>query len=282
MRIFWGLVAAMVLAGLAYLVVSGDKGRSSGRAGAPAAVNPEGKNAPTVQSPGPGAGADPLNRNREAPSSATGAPSKGDARTPATANAPDANATLDAMLGGTSAEGPGAKDPPMDADRPYLTSPSRIDKRPDGSTLVDGRYVVKGDGTAEHPFEFGWDLLTSVQKTYDPKSARKRIPEGVAMLDAKHVRITGYIAFPLYVQQPRELLAMLNQWDGCCIGVPPTPYDAIEVRLTKPVTGDNRYAASGVVEGVLGIKPYIVDDWLVGLYVLESATMRGEGTATNP
>ena len=37
-------------------------------------------------------------------------------------------------------------------------------------------------------------------------------------------------------------LMMLNQWDGCCIGVPPTPYDAIEVKLkeaAKATRGSN-------------------------------------------
>ena len=33
------------------------------------------------------------------------------------------------------------------------------------------------------------------------------------------------------VGEVNEALVMLNQWDGCCIGVPPTPYDAVEVRL---------------------------------------------------
>jgi hypothetical protein len=94
------------------------------------------------------------------------------------------------------------------------------------------------------------------------------------MLDKQRVRITGYVAFPLYVQQPRELLVMLNQWDGCCIGVPPTPYDAIEVRTADVIKGDDRFATFGTVEGTLQVKPYVVGDWLVGLFIMEDAALK--------
>ena len=65
---------------------------------------------------------------------------------------------------------------------------------------------------------------------------------------------------------------MLNQWDGCCIGVPPTPYDAIEATLDKVAVGDARFAVTGAVTGKFGVKPYIVGDWLVGLYTMENGT----------
>jgi hypothetical protein len=151
--------------------------------------------------------------------------------------------------------------------------PSTREVQADGSVLYDGAFAIRGTGTAESPYEITWDLLTSVEKHYDPSTGKRQIPERVAMLAGKHVRITGYVAFPLLVQQPRELLVMLNQWDGCCIGVPPTPYDAIEVRLRGMVVGDDRFATYGTLSGRLGVEPYVVGNWLIGLYVLDDASL---------
>ncbi len=151
--------------------------------------------------------------------------------------------------------------------RPALT----LLRRDDGTLLVNDRWVIKGEGTSEKPYELTWEYLISAGETYDPKAGQNEIPSHIAMLDGKHVRITGWIAFPLYVQSATELLVMLNQWDGCCIGVPPTPYDAVEVNLRAPAEGDLRQAAFGTVQGVMGVKPYVVGGWLVGLYVMDQA-----------
>ncbi|MGA1393110.1 MAG: hypothetical protein ACO38W_08145, partial [Phycisphaerales bacterium] len=72
-----------------------------------------------------------------------------------------------------------------------------------------------------------------------------------------------------------EALVMLNRWDGCCIGVPPSPYDAIEVKLDRPVVRTQMHAIDyGEVVGVLEVEPYLVDDWLVGLYLMDNASMK--------
>jgi hypothetical protein len=151
--------------------------------------------------------------------------------------------------------------------RPALT----LLRRDDGTLLVNDRWVIKGEGTSEKPYELTWEYLISAGETYDPRAGQNELPPHIAMLDGKHVRITGWIAFPLYVQSATELLVMLNQWDGCCIGVPPTPYDAVEVNLRAPAEGDLRQAAFGTVQGVMGVKPYVVGGWLVGLYIMDQA-----------
>jgi len=157
--------------------------------------------------------------------------------------------------------------------KPYEVEASRMERRDDGSTLVDGKFVIRGDGSRERPFETTWEHLLTAERTFDPKNKRKGIPQSLAMMDGKYVKIDGHVAFPLMVQNPKECLVMLNQWDGCCIGVPPTPYDAIEARLRQAVTGDARFATSGSIIGKLGIKPYVVGDWLVGLYMIEDGTL---------
>lgn len=167
---------------------------------------------------------------------------------------------------------PAEANAPAPTNAPAAAGSSMV-RQADGTLLVNDRFVVKGDGSAEKPFEVTWEYLVSAGETYDPKNNQNKVPEHIQMLDGKHVRITGYIAFPLYVQTATELLAMLNQWDGCCIGVPPTPYDAVEVRLAQPAEGDDRMTTFGSVTGVFGVKPYVVGGWLVGLYVMERAAL---------
>ena len=165
---------------------------------------------------------------------------------------------------------PAASDGSVQKIGAYEVSPGKIEKKPDGSMLLDDKYVVKGEGTKEKPYEITWELLTSVDQAFDPHAGKNKIPQRIAMLQDKYVKFGGYIAFPMNMQQPKELLLMLNQWDGCCIGVPPTPYDAIEVTLNKSVTGEDRFSTTGSVVGKMGIKPYVVGDWLVGLYIMDS------------
>lgn len=165
----------------------------------------------------------------------------------------------------------------------FVVIPGKVEKKDDGSLLLDGKYVLKGEGTPEKPYIVSWDLLTSAEEAFDPQNGKRRLPERVAMLDGKSVRLNGYIAFPMTSTEPRELLSMLNQWDGCCIGTPPTPYDAVEVALTETVEGDDRFATTGKVVGTFHVKPYLEGDWLIGLYVMQDAklTPRDFGPGAN-
>lgn len=143
----------------------------------------------------------------------------------------------------------------------------------DGTLIIDERFPIKGKGTLEEPFIVSWDQLTAASEVYDPRKGQKKIPDFVQMLDGQYVSVTGYVAFPIYVKEPKEMLSMLNQWDGCCIGTPPTPYDAIEVHLEDVATKEQKMATFGTVAGRLSVKPYLVGDWLVGLYVMDSAAV---------
>lgn len=176
---------------------------------------------------------------------------------------------------------PSAAPVPPAESKPAETGPipAKIERLDNGNLKVDGRFTVKGDGSQENPYEVSWDHLISVSELYNPRDGKKRLPERVTMLDGKFVRLTGYVAFPMYVDKPRELLSMLNQWDGCCIGVPPTPFDAVEVRLKAAVEGSDRYATQGEVTGKFGVKPYLAGDWLVGLFVMDDAQFTTRSTA---
>jgi hypothetical protein len=151
--------------------------------------------------------------------------------------------------------------------------PASVVTRDDGSMLLDGRFAVSGQGTAEAPYKISWDLLISASEEYVPKQGRKNIPQRVSMFNGKFVEITGHVAFPLMAEAAEECLSMMNPWDGCCIGVPPTPYDAVEVHLAEPVTGQARFTTYGSIVGRLRVEPQLVGNWLVGLYVVEAAKL---------
>lgn len=163
----------------------------------------------------------------------------------------------------------GAASPPPAGPLPK----AKLAAQADGSVLVDDKYVVKGLGTEAEPFLVSWEMLISAQDTYQPRLGRKEIPDRVKMLDGKWIKIAGYVAFPIMAQSQDEMLMMLNQWDGCCIGVPPTPYDAIEVKLKQPVFGDDRLRVSGSVKGILRVDPYLIKDWLVSLYLMDDGVL---------
>jgi len=156
---------------------------------------------------------------------------------------------------------------------------AKLAEQADGSVLVDDKFVVKGKGTESEPFIVSWEMLISAQDTYQPRLGRKEIPDRLKMLSGKWVKISGFIAFPIMAQSQDEMLMMLNQWDGCCIGVPPTPYDAIEVKLKKGVVGEERLRVSGAVKGILRVDPYLIKDWLVSLYLMDDAQLMVEGKA---
>lgn len=155
----------------------------------------------------------------------------------------------------------------------FEIAPARVKLGDNGFTIYDERFPVKGAGTPEDPVEVSWDLLVSASETFQPRMGKKRLPERITMLDGKHVRITGYVAFPIMAAAQNEMLSMRNMWDGCCIGVPPTPYDAIEVKLKAAATGRDRFTSFGTIEGLMQVDPYIKGNWLLGLYLIEGAKL---------
>ncbi|MBU6412638.1 MAG: DUF3299 domain-containing protein [Planctomycetes bacterium] len=208
-----------------------------------------------------------------------GAPDAGSPSTPATSQSDkikkDEAVVEDviekALNGGASAP---VSSPESDKKIELKQTPVRIERKGEDEVLLDGTFTVKGRGTKESPYIVPWELIVLAQETYDPGQDKDEIPGAVMFLDGKYVRLTGYVCFPMYVPEPKEMLSMLNQWDGCCIGVPPTPYDAVEVHLAKKVGTDDRYAVYGVVEGVFRVKPYLSGKWLVGLYLLDESEFK--------
>ena len=165
----------------------------------------------------------------------------------------------------------------LDREIPEATvSPGRLVEA-DDAIVADGKYTIRGAGTKDDPYRVSWELLASAAEGYRPSLGERAIPQRIAALDGKWIRIDGYIAFPLGGTESTELLVMLNQWDGCCIGIPPTPYDAIEATIVAPMAAGQRHSINfGSITGQLLVSPYLVENWLVGLYLMDDAEVRIE------
>lgn len=251
MKMFWALLTMLAGVALILVLVPG-QGRSAGIDQAVEIETSPADSASEIEAPAPpGASAVPV---ESAPESDSTAPA--DSRD-APSSEPESRIIEHPEFGQIVA----ARRKPLD----------------DGFTLYDDRFKVRGSGSAEDPFEIPWELLISASDSYQPRRGKKKLPERVTMLHEQHVRVTGYVAFPIVATTQSELLAMRNMWDGCCVGMPPTAYDAIEVRLAQAATGESRFTAFGTVEGLFKVDPYVRGNWLLGLYLMEEAKLMPSG-----
>ena len=159
---------------------------------------------------------------------------------------------------------------------PTLTvgAAARIERLDDRTVRLDDRFTVRGSGTERDPYLVTWELLASASESVDAAAGKFVIPGRVADLRGAWVRISGYWAPPVQAFEARELMVMLNKWDGCCIGLPPTPFDSIEATLAAPmpVKGEHLFRF-GTITGRLEVEPFVAGSFLLGLYRLQEAVM---------
>ena len=162
------------------------------------------------------------------------------------------------------------------AQSPMVSTSARIgiEQQPDGSLRVDGRFTVTGSGSEQDPFVIGWPLLASAAETMNAGSGLVTPPPHIAFLSGQWVQISAFVAPPLWGERTSELLVMKNRWDGCCIGLPPTPFDCIEATLLEPIKLGARHSISfGTIRGRLVVEPFAAGNFLIGLYRLEAARL---------
>lgn len=149
--------------------------------------------------------------------------------------------------------------------------------REDDGALVIGRVRILGSGSEADPYELPWGVLISAIRTYNPRLELNDLPAWSEALNGKHVRLTGFAFLPVVASQTDELLLMLNPWDGCHMGAPPTPYDSVEVMLNEAVNlgGRNGFVT---VTGIFNVDPYLLRGWLVSLYTMEQARLEFSGS----
>ena len=170
---------------------------------------------------------------------------------------------------------PSATEPIAKAAAPVRPpSPARIERKPDGTIELDGRFMVTGAGTEQDPFVISWPLVFSASETIDAATGARTAPGHIDFLNGQWVQISGYLAPPLWGEQTSELLVMKNRWDGCCIGLPPTPFDCIEASLAVPLRlGAQHTISFGTVRGRLVVEPFKAGAFLLGLYRLQDASI---------
>lgn len=154
--------------------------------------------------------------------------------------------------------------------------PAKIE-RVEGNIRLDDRFTVTGSGTAADPYVLPWALMMSASETFNPSRGRLVLPERVTMFDGSWVRFEGNFAIPFAERFVSELLLMQHPWDGCCLGVPPTPYDAIEVSLAAPIEQRPQF---GLVAGRLKVDPFVRGQWLYGMYLMEGASLARKPAAS--
>lgn len=279
MRTFW--IAILVLA-VAVAVIAWLSRAEDARKNAPPMIDNTdvtvGTSAPTntaIGVPGSREVRPPVPSNDAAREAAAGAlrpPGPPPTAAPESADAEHNAQTLADELAASSEEGQGedVSDALNDGSVP---TPAQQSAASSGKPIVDGTYVLGGDGSVEHPYEITWDLLILASQTYQPRQGKTDIPPAVQAMNGKHIKIAGYFAIPIATTDPKEVLFMLNMWDGCCIGVPPSPYDAIEVRLREPMSGPKQIANYGTLSGTLKVDPYVENNWLLGMYLMEDGAI---------
>lgn len=191
------------------------------------------------------------------------------------APAPTPSSALDDLLGGSlvTASTPAAGGPPA---MPSVTAgaPARIERIDERTIRVDGEFTIRGSGTERDPYLVTWELLASASRELDAAAGRFTLPGRIADLRGAWVRISGYWAPPLQVFEARELMVMLNKWDGCCVGLPPTPFDSIEATLSRSVQVQGKHLFRfGTITGRLEVEPFVAGTFLLGLYRLQDAVL---------
>jgi len=167
---------------------------------------------------------------------------------------------------------------PTIIDAPIATPPAvtqEIIHRIDARTIeLAGKYRVVGNGTEADPYIVSWELLLSASTTINAATGALEAPKWVMLLDGQWIEISAYYSTVVRKESVDELLLTLNRWDGCCIGLPPTPFDSIEAKLASPIRLTGLHLTRfGTFRGQLTISPMHVAGFLLGLYRIEHATM---------
>lgn len=297
MRVFWGCLAILVAFGLWFMVQPGLGGARSGVNGGsgmdagPGAGTEPPPDASDLTAPDARSAAEttplstPLSTPPKLPSdsappvAASASPTAITTKPPIASGQPEANATQGTppapeidLLGES-----GVVVIPASAPRVLRTDdrkPSDIVRRIDERTLeLDGRFRVTGNGSDADPYVITWEMLTSASEYVDPAQNARTPPPWVRILDGTYVEISGYYSTAVRMALAKNLLLTLNRWDGCCIGVPPTAFDAIDITMRDPLPMRGLHLTRfGTFKGLFRAECLDAAGFLIGLYRLEDTT----------
>jgi hypothetical protein len=131
-----------------------------------------------------------------------------------------------------------------------------------------------GAGTERQPFRVSWDLLGRASGHVRGDGTLDAMPTTLVLLGGTWIELSGYYAPAIIAPSTDELVIMLNRWDGCCIGLPPTPYDSALVKTRAPVDFSLQHQFRfGTIRGRLVLEPFALGGLVLGLYRIEDAEL---------
>lgn len=170
----------------------------------------------------------------------------------------------------TNAPRPMPPGSPKPADMP-------LSRTADGAWLVEQLYVVRGAGTTNDPFVVSWDLLLSAAETYAPAGGSWELPPRLLWLDGKQLQIKGFLTSPTRATKSDHLLLTWSALDACCLGPPPNPCQAVEVKLESPLTLERHVLIGVTVEGTFKLEPRLAGGLGMSLFRLGNARIVAVG-----
>lgn len=153
----------------------------------------------------------------------------------------------------------------------------QLSRMADGAWLVDQLHVVRGHGTTNEPFLITWDLLLSAAETYAPAAGSWELPQRLRWLDGKQVQIKGFLTSPTRAAKSDHLLLTWSALDACCLGPPPNPCQAVEVKLESLLTLERHVLIGVTVEGTFKLEPRLAGGLGLSLFRLGNARIVAVG-----
>lgn len=150
------------------------------------------------------------------------------------------------------------------------TGPAVIEVQPDGTRLIDRRFVLAGVGTPADPLRPTWDLLLSAQEVYDAAAGRWDLPPRLDLLAGRTVQIIGHMTTPVHAPVTDRLLLTWSPLDACH-GQEVPPCQGIEVQLDQPVDYDPHSKTVLTVVGVFSLDPRRERGWKSAVFHLDHA-----------
>lgn len=133
---------------------------------------------------------------------------------------------------------------------------------------------------------FHWSWMDELRPTQRPKSVQElvaamHIPAAIASLSDTKITVTAYIAGNVMLPVSGSCLLLARDfWDGCCVGVPPSPFNAIPAQLATDSPQPEPWLQQAVFQGRLRIRER--KDWGVeGMIFLADARLIGPASSPN-
>ena len=103
------------------------------------------------------------------------------------------------------------------------------------------------------------------------------MPKRLRWLDGKQLQIKGFLTSPTRANKSDHLLLTWSALDACCLGPPPNPCQAVEVKLESPITLDRHVLIGVTVEGTFKLEPRVIGGLGLSLFRLDNARVVAVG-----